>query len=93
MFQPVVSLLTVIQTLTMDKITFNKYMLGIYGVLHFFEQTALLESTTRFASEDLYSVSVCVLNFANVCELGSCNCDRWLTQLICLIGFMCSDES
>lgn len=44
MFQPVVSLLTVIQTLTMDKITFNKYMLGIYGVLHFFEQTALLES-------------------------------------------------
>lgn len=59
MFQPVVSLLTVIQTLTMDKITFNKYMLGIYGVLHFFEQTALLESPAPDLQVKIFTACQC----------------------------------
>lgn len=84
--QPVVSLHSTVHVTTIYGIIFNIYP------SRYLEFCIFLGQTVRHVSESM-CVRLCVSPTMLVCVPDSCDCDRWLTQLICLIAFMCSNES
>lgn len=98
MFHPVVSLHSAILAHTRYNIIFNKYLSKyLEFCISVSKWPCLIDC--EFGSDGIYNcVYVCVYVCRGsvsmfVCVPDSCDYDRWLTQLICVIAFKCSNES